>query len=133
VSRGFYTAAVDSDYGGLEWMRLGSGGGVLGRCGGPSAGLRMMLSVARWFGREPTVNSEGAVDLVRGRVGTVHHSARRGWRWVSRSVPCSQACGAGLEEACARWNVASLWARWATGRHATDMGGRRRTVPFRGN
>jgi hypothetical protein len=30
-SRGFYTAAVSSDHGGLEWTRLASVGGVLGR------------------------------------------------------------------------------------------------------
>jgi hypothetical protein len=29
---GVYTAAVSSDHGGLEWMRLGALGGVLGQC-----------------------------------------------------------------------------------------------------
>jgi hypothetical protein len=88
VSRGFYTAAMDSDYGGLKRMRLDSGGGVLGRCCGPSAGLRAVLSVARRFGREPIVNSEGAIDLVRSVVVTVHHWAGRSGRRDGLSMPC---------------------------------------------
>jgi hypothetical protein len=43
--------------------------------------------------------------MVCDAVGSVHHGARRGWRCVALSMPCSYACGAGLAEACVHGNV----------------------------
>jgi hypothetical protein len=61
--------------------------------------------VAGWF-----VCSGGGFRVLAGEmvcdaVGSVHHGAGRGWRWVVRSMPCSYACGTGLEEACVHGNV----------------------------
>jgi hypothetical protein len=67
---------VSSDHGGLEWMRLGSLGGVWGRRSALSAGVGVAVSVAARLGRKPIGFSNVASKTVCGRGVSVHGDAR---------------------------------------------------------
>jgi hypothetical protein len=81
---GFYIAAVSSDHDGLEWTRLGSVGGVLGRCCTLSPVVSGWLSMARWFGRGGLGFSLGVSETGLARVSPIGERARRGWLGVAR-------------------------------------------------
>jgi hypothetical protein len=83
---------VSSDHGGLEWMRLGSLGGVWGRRSALSEGVGVAVSVAARLGQKSVGFSNVAKKMVRGGGVSVHGDARRGCHGDGGSMPCTCVC-----------------------------------------